>query len=36
VVALDRVDYLNKMETYLSDSNTYIKLKHDPAKKLLN
>jgi len=36
VVAIDRRDYLNKMETYLSDSNTYISLKHNPAKKLLN
>jgi len=36
VVALDRADYLNKMETYLSDLNTYISLKHNPIKKLLN
>jgi len=36
VVALDRDDYLNKMKTYLSDSDIYIRLKHDPAKKLLD
>jgi len=36
VVALDRVNYLNKMEAYLSDSDTYIRLKHNPVKTLLN
>jgi len=36
VVTLDRVDYLNKMEAYLSDSDTYIHWKHNPVKKLLS
>jgi len=36
VVAFDRVDYLNRMKAYLSDSDTYIRLKHNPVKKLLN
>jgi len=36
VVALDRTDYMNKMKACLSDSNTYIKLKQNPANKLLS
>jgi len=36
VVALDRTDYMSKMEACLSDSNTYIKLKQNPVNKLLS
>jgi len=35
VVALDRSEYVSKMESLFSDSETYITLKHNPAKKLL-
>jgi len=36
MVAFDRTDYLNKMEAYSSDSDTYVRLKNNPVKKLLN
>jgi len=36
VVALDKNEYIKNMETCLLDSDTYIKLKHNPIKKLLN
>jgi len=35
VVALDRSEYVRNMETCLSDPDTYIILKHNPANKLL-
>jgi len=35
VVALNRIDYNNKMEIFFSDSNTYSILKRNPANKLL-
>jgi len=35
VVALDRIDYYNKMEFLLSDNNTYSVLQRNPANKLL-
>jgi len=36
VVALDKNEYINNMETCLSDSDTYIRLKHNPIKKLFH
>jgi len=36
VVALDKNEYVNKMESYLSDTDTYIELKHNPVHKLIN
>jgi len=36
VVALDRSDYIKKMEAYLSDTDTYTELRHNPVRKLLN
>jgi len=35
VVALDRMDYIVKMENYLSDTNTYSILQRNPVNKLL-
>jgi len=35
VVALDRHDYVNKMESLLSDDNTYSELQRNPVNKLL-
>jgi len=35
VVALDKDDYISKMETILMDSNTYTLLKRNPVNKLL-
>jgi len=35
VVALDKYEYIKNMETCLSNSDTYIRLKHNPVKKLL-
>jgi len=35
VIALDRSEYVRDMETCLSDPDTYIILKHNPANKLL-
>jgi len=36
VVALDRTDYISKMENSLSDTNTYTVIPRNPANKLLN
>jgi len=35
VVALDRNDYISKMENYLANTNTYTKLQRNPVKNLL-
>jgi len=35
VVALDRKDYISKMENYLADTNTYTILKRNLVNKLL-
>jgi len=34
-VALNRIDYIAKMETQFSDTNTYIAIKRNPVNKLL-
>jgi len=34
VVVLDRMDYIDKMERYLSDTDTYILLQRNPINKL--
>jgi len=35
VVALDRMDYIDKIERYLSDTDTYISFQRNPINKLI-
>ena len=35
-VAIERTEYVNKMEAMLSDTNTYVVVKKDPRRKIIS